>query len=133
MQNGKGRREDGFTLMEILIALSIFAVGILAVASMQMRAIQVNNKANNVTESVTWAQDTMEKLISLNWGNSRIASGTRTETAPDGSTVTINVSDDQLGTAAVVLKRITVSHTYVDGGAQKTVQVTGTYPLVAAP
>ena len=134
MQRKQKRCEDGFTLMEILIALTIFAFGILAVASMQIMAIKVNHKASNVTETVTWAQDTMEELLALDWANGRIADGTRTETAPDGSTVTITVTDTTVGGgAAVNLKRITVQSTYVEAGVARNVNVTGAYPLVAAP
>jgi type IV pilus assembly protein PilV len=37
-------KEQAFTLMEVLIAISIFSVGILAVASMQISAIQANSR-----------------------------------------------------------------------------------------
>ena len=121
-------------MIEVLIALTIFAFGILAVASMQVMAIKTNHKASNVTETTTWAQDTMEELLALDWANARIADGTRDETAPDGSTVTITVTDTTVGGGgAVNLKRITVQSTYVEAGINKTVNVTGAYPLVAAP
>jgi len=59
------REEKGFTLLEILIAISILAFGLLAVASMQGAAIQGNFFAGGITEAVTWGQDTMEELMAL--------------------------------------------------------------------
>lgn len=59
------REEKGFTLLEILIAISILAFGLLAVASMQSKAIQGNFFAGGKTEAVTWAQDRMETLMTL--------------------------------------------------------------------
>ena len=122
-------------MIEVLIALTIFAFGILAVASMQVMAIKVNHKASNVTETTTWAQDTMEDLLALDWIDPRIAEGTRDEFAPDGSsTVTIEVDDVMVGLAAANnFKRITVTTTYLEAGVTKTVSVKGGYPLVAAP
>ncbi|MBW2641732.1 MAG: prepilin-type N-terminal cleavage/methylation domain-containing protein [Deltaproteobacteria bacterium] len=41
----KSQKDQGFTLIEVLIAISIFAVGLLAVATMQISAINVNSTA----------------------------------------------------------------------------------------
>lgn len=54
--------EKGFTLIEILIAISIFAIGVLAVASMQISAIRGNRLGNEVTQATFLAQDKLEEL-----------------------------------------------------------------------
>ena len=61
----KKNNEKGFSLIEILIAMTVFAVGILAVGSMQITAIKGNSFAKELTKASTLAQDRMEKLISL--------------------------------------------------------------------
>ncbi|MDM8535699.1 prepilin-type N-terminal cleavage/methylation domain-containing protein [Desulfobacterales bacterium HSG17] len=60
---------DGFSLMEIMIALAIFSIGILAVISMQVSAIQGNGTGRVVTESVTSLQDQIETIISIDYDN----------------------------------------------------------------
>ncbi len=55
--------EAGFTLLEILITVCILAIGILAVASMQMAAIQGNDLAGDLSVATCVATDQMEKLI----------------------------------------------------------------------
>jgi len=50
----KGR--EGFTLLEVLIAVTIFAIGILAVASMQLTSIQGNAFGNEMTTATFLAQ-----------------------------------------------------------------------------
>ena len=61
------RNEKGFTLIEVLIAISILAIGLLAVASMQGSASKNNVFAGSRTEAATWAADQMETLLSLDW------------------------------------------------------------------
>ena len=59
------KKQGGFTLIEVLIALTIFAVGLLAIAAMQTSAIQMNSTGNRVTEISTLGIDRMEDLLSL--------------------------------------------------------------------
>ena len=61
----KPKKEKGFTLLEVLIAISIFAIGILAVGTMQISAINGNASARGHTEAATWAADRIERLISV--------------------------------------------------------------------
>ncbi|MGD2097964.1 MAG: type IV pilus modification protein PilV [Desulfobacterales bacterium] len=55
----------GFTLIEVLIAMAIFAIGIMAVTTMQMRSINQNASARMQTEATTLAADWMERLLAL--------------------------------------------------------------------
>jgi len=54
----------GFTLVEIMIALFILSVGLLAVATMQISAIRGNAMGNDVTHATLLAQDMLEQLKS---------------------------------------------------------------------
>ncbi len=57
----------GFTLIEIIVALTIFAVGILAVATLQVNSMQSNTKANLLTQASVLAQGKMEELVALSF------------------------------------------------------------------
>ena len=52
----------GFTLVEVVIALAVFAIGILALYTMQVTSIQSNGGARKRTEAVSWATNQMEIL-----------------------------------------------------------------------
>jgi type IV pilus assembly protein PilV len=65
----KKSNENGFTLIEVLIAIAVFAIGILAVGKMQITAIKGNYFANDLTKATTLAQDRMEELISLSYAD----------------------------------------------------------------
>jgi type IV pilus assembly protein PilV len=84
------RREDGFTLLEVLIALAILAFGLLAIASMQATAIKGNSQAMGITEAAAWAQDRMEKLMNLAYTDSLLNDTNNDGTA--GLDLTVNGS-----------------------------------------
>ncbi len=59
------KKKEGFTLIEVTIALTIFAVGLLAVAAMQNSAVKMNATAGRLTNLATWAMDKIEELSAL--------------------------------------------------------------------
>jgi type IV pilus modification protein PilV len=61
--------DKGFTLIEMLIAISIFAIGFLAVASLQISAGKNNRTASETTAAVNIASDRMERLMGVSFDN----------------------------------------------------------------
>ena len=55
----------GFTLIEVLIALAIFSIGVLAVAAMQITTIKGNASARRITEATSLAENQIENLMQL--------------------------------------------------------------------
>jgi type IV pilus assembly protein PilV len=64
--------EGGFSIIEVMIAISILSIGILALASMQVAAMRGNSFAGSVTEGSTWALDQIEKLMNLPWDDASL-------------------------------------------------------------
>ena len=106
----KSNKEEGYSILEVLIAISIFAVGMLAVAAMQTSAIKVNSTAGQISERATWGQDKMEELLGLPYDDPDLdASGNpHQETTSDGFTVQWSIIDDDPVSGT---KRITVTVT----------------------
>jgi len=65
----KAENEKGFSLIEILISLTIFAVGLLAISSLQIGSINSNAKARRSVEAVSVAQEQVETLMTSVYSN----------------------------------------------------------------
>ena len=81
-------KDEGYTLVEVLIALGILGFGLLAVATMQVTAIRTNARARGLSQGVTLAQATVEKLINLPYNHALL-----NDTNDDGGSTTVQDSD----------------------------------------
>ncbi len=64
----EGRRlQKGFTLVEIMVAVVILSIGLLAVASMQVSAVNTTSSANSTTEATNLAQIKLEELMACQY------------------------------------------------------------------
>jgi type IV pilus assembly protein PilV len=62
-------RSKGFTLIEILMALIILSISLLALAGLMTMTTRNNSYGSHVTEAATFAQDKLEELRAVPWGN----------------------------------------------------------------
>lgn len=56
----------GFTLAEVLVALTIFAIGLMAIAQMQITAIRMNSRASKISEETMLAQGVLDQILVRN-------------------------------------------------------------------
>jgi len=61
------RGQRGFTLIEVLIAMAIFSLGMLAVGTLQITSTNSNASARIHTEEYTWVVDQIERLTGLDY------------------------------------------------------------------
>jgi len=113
------QKDAGFTLIEVVIAISILAVGLLGVAAMQTSAIRVNSAAGQMTVRMNWAQDKMEELKAPAFSDPRLeaagnppgvdsAGNSHEQTTSDGYAVRWDITDN---TPVPNTKRIVVTIT----------------------
>lgn len=76
-QNTKQNSYDaGFTIIEVLIAIVILAVGILALSTMQITSINTNNIAEKYTEGSTWGASEIENIMATAYDDASLNNGT---------------------------------------------------------
>jgi type IV pilus assembly protein PilV len=92
------KKQDGFTLIEVLVALTIFAVGLLAIAALQTSAIRMNSTGDRLTELSTIGIDKYEELMGLPFTDPQlVVGGPYTDpNPPAGYTVNWTVVQDIL-------------------------------------
>ncbi len=107
---------NGFTLIEVLITMTILAFGILAVASMQIWGIRGNSTAIWHTEAATTAADRIERLMTLAYDHADLATGAHGPVTKDDYTLNWQVTTDA---PVNNTKTIVVTVTWTDRGLAK--------------
>ena len=60
---GNSNKQNGFTLIEVVCAILVLAIGILGVAVLQNISIEGNSNAIRLTSAATWGGDSLETLM----------------------------------------------------------------------
>lgn len=64
MKNNRLSNQQGFSLIEAIIAMVILAIGLLTLITMQTAGIRGNAKSNSITEYSVHAADSIEQIFS---------------------------------------------------------------------
>ncbi len=71
----KKKNENGFTLIEVLMALAIFSIGILAIAKLQITSVADNTSSRKYTEASTWGTSRIESVMSTAYDAASLVNG----------------------------------------------------------
>jgi type IV pilus assembly protein PilV len=115
------RKECGFSLLEVLLAISILAVAILAIASMFPTGYTTVHRSGVDTVAVTLAQQRLEWLRNQAYLSAALAAGTTTEPSLSGYAGYVRTTLIQDNAPVSGVKRVTVT---VVAPAGRRVQIT---------
>lgn len=73
----------GFTILELLIAITILTIGLLGVARMQVSAIRGNYMSGNTTAALALAEQKMEDLLHKEYAHADLTEGQHEQTTID--------------------------------------------------
>ena len=77
--------EKGFSLIEVAAGLIILAIGLLAIAAMQITSTKSGYFSSNVTQATILAQDKLEVLKNHSYSDSNLSSGQHNEGTISGT------------------------------------------------
>jgi prepilin-type N-terminal cleavage/methylation domain-containing protein len=118
----KDRR--GFTLVEMMIALVLFGVGMMALAQVLPNGLSVRDKARRMSVATSMAQEEIERLRDLPYNHADLAAGTHSD--PDNPIENAFNRSWQVQTDTPVtdMKRVAVTVTFVTDSADSQAVVT---------
>ena len=93
--------QKGFTLVEIMVAISIIAIGLLGLVSVTVMVIKGNTFSKTMTTATTLANDKMEQLKKT--GYASLASGADTAQSIYTRTWTVTQDSPAAGMKTVVV------------------------------
>jgi type IV pilus assembly protein PilV len=104
----------GFTLIEVVTGLIILAIGLLAIAAMQITSTKGGYFSNNITQATILAQDKLEYLKNVSYRHSDLSSGQHNEGTITGTIFSrqYTIAED----AGNSIKTISVSVQWTDRG-----------------
>jgi prepilin-type N-terminal cleavage/methylation domain-containing protein len=77
----RSRSAGGFTLVELTIAIAVFAVGMLSLSGMLLAAMQGGSRGRHTTQASAVAESQMEQLQRLTWAQVAPTAGWSTPVA----------------------------------------------------
>ena len=84
--------KKGFSLLEVLIGLVIFAIGLLAIAGMQVTSVRGNFFSNYLTQASYAGQERLEFLDNLPYASAEFSTGNHNDPATTISGIVFNRS-----------------------------------------
>ena len=85
-------RKEGFSLIEVLICVVFLAIGLLAIASLQVTSVRGNFFSNNLMQATYVAQDRLEFLKNLPMDDPSLGIGSHNDVPLIISDLTFNRS-----------------------------------------
>ncbi len=123
---------SGMTLVEILVAITIFAVGVLSLTRVMFQAMQANTRSKHVVVATNLAQQRMEQILSSTRYDNITAGafpiedygaveGGKADYTAFRRSVAIADSVDALGTS--VMKEVTIRVEWRNNGRARNMEI----------
>jgi type IV pilus assembly protein PilV len=114
------KSKEGFTLIEIMIALVVLSIGLIALAGLQMSAMRGNTLSKRMTTAVSIANARIEQIKNMPYANIQSESSTQVTESNMTFTRQVTVSND---IPVANTKTVNVIVTWKNGAKSHTVPI----------
>jgi type IV pilus assembly protein PilV len=114
------KSEEGFTLIEIMIALVVLSIGLIALAGLQMSAMRGNTLSKRMTTAVSIANARIEQIKNMPYANIQSESSTQITESNMTFTRQVTVSND---IPVANTKTVNVTVTWKNGAKSHTAPI----------
>jgi type IV pilus assembly protein PilV len=90
------KSQNGFSMIEVLVAMTILAIGLLGVAGMQITAIKTNSQANTLSAATGMAEGILEEILSWQTTNPIFATTSAAPVVWDFNPLVADVQDSNV-------------------------------------
>jgi len=90
------RARSGFTLLEVSIAIVVFAIGMLGLSAMQLHAMRSGGSGRHATQAAAIAQSQLEQLERLRWTDLTTTAGAFTAPATVSNLVQAATNESEM-------------------------------------
>jgi Tfp pilus assembly protein PilV len=101
-------RQDGFTLVEVMVAVGLTVGAVLAMATMSLTATERVHRSGEMTSAVALGEQRLEWLRTQSWSSPALTPGATIETLGGDFAGYVRTTTVQNDTPLVGLKRTTV-------------------------
>jgi type IV pilus assembly protein PilV len=100
----------GFTLIEVMIAIAVLTIGLLAIGSVQISAINGNSTGKMTSQAAMFAADQLERLLAIDdFNDAQLANGASGQRQDEENAYTISWTIANTATANTRLITVTVT------------------------
>jgi type IV pilus assembly protein PilV len=114
------KSKEGFTLIEIMIALVVLSIGLIALAGLQISAMRGNTLSKRMTTAVSIANARIEQIKNMPYANIQSESSTQVTESNMTFTRQVTVSND---IPVANTKTVNVTVTWKNGAKSHTVPI----------
>jgi len=115
------RNDRGFSLVEVLVAMTILAIGLLALAGLQVTAIRGNLHGGTISQATALAEEQVELIRDMDYAD--VLAIDPSPESPINNIYIRSTSVDDLPTPISDLKRVTVTVSWTLGNQTHQVQL----------
>lgn len=95
--------ERGFSMIEVIVAMSLFVIGTMGIMSSQVNTMRINSNTSFIAQGVELANRTVEELLQLDYDDAQLIDD-------NGGVAAAGLNDDTILTADESLQIVTAQN-----------------------